>query len=251
MATLTESTPINLAKMSHPKPVEPLKHLNLDAINTCVGTTMTGKEFNTLVLPLTQQLYKLLNADLVQLGFQYKVGLNTLIEPFNGTGTCSAGGLYTTGSQTVHRWIVNLKTKTVYPLIARAYIPDTAQVYIESNSKFKSDALILEEPIYIEDYIVNVDAQHNYYVWKQYVDHLGADGRDRINRKIGTLDSLLKLENPDVVDWYNYSHLEYMGISRVPADVQAIIEDWRQVNQTKQCTITEYCVERDIKLATR
>ena len=59
---------------------------------------------NNSNLNTKQTYYKITNQEENHNGFQYQDGLNVLIEPFNMTGSCVAGGLYFTTKEHIHKF---------------------------------------------------------------------------------------------------------------------------------------------------
>lgn len=114
---------------------------------TDLGRVLSGAEFNARVLPRVGKLYKLLFADFTHRKFPYRIGLNQLLEPFNPSGRCCAGGLYFTHLNAIHHWMAarqqDKSLLELLPLIAEVSIRDTARVYYESYSQFKCDELLL------------------------------------------------------------------------------------------------------------
>lgn len=97
------------------------------------------------------KLFKILNADGIHHGYQYKEGLNELIdETFNPSGDCESGGLYVTDRPEF--WI-EMGTK-----IAPVTLPPDAMVWTGSQYKFKVNKLILgrAKPIQYETYLAAV-----------------------------------------------------------------------------------------------
>jgi len=107
-------------------------------------TEIAGIEFNKTYKDNTK-FYKFLKNDLTHYGFQYKLGLNIDVFPFNPTNECSQRGLYFCAESKCH-----LFWKRYGTLLAFIEIPNDARVYIEQD-KFKSDKIIIKEIIKFED----------------------------------------------------------------------------------------------------
>lgn len=97
----------------------------------------TGKEFTSIYGTI---FYTVLSDDLCHNGFRYKLGLNTDINKFNPSGSCTQGGLYFTNIQNL------LKFMSYGSKIGIVTVPDDAKVYVE-NDKFKADKIILTKLI--------------------------------------------------------------------------------------------------------
>lgn len=100
---------------------------------------LTGKEFNKLT---TGSIHlKVLNEDLCQRGFQYKLGENVMddISLFNGD-ICS-DGLHFTNTSYV-KYFLDFGSR-----VHKVRIPDDAEVYC-FNSKCKSTKLTIEKELY-------------------------------------------------------------------------------------------------------
>lgn len=92
---------------------------------------LSGKDVQHL------KLYKILNETWIHKGFQYKEGLNVLIEQFSPHGQCNGGGLYVS-------WLPE-KYIDYGQTIADVTLPDDTKVWMETN-KLKVDRLVLSNP---------------------------------------------------------------------------------------------------------
>lgn len=85
---------------------------------------------------------KVLHPTLIQHGFQYKLGINEDVQDFYPEGNCNSGGLYFTLPQYTHMYTF---CGGKYFVIYNISIPDDAYVYLESDTKFKTNVLYLIE----------------------------------------------------------------------------------------------------------
>jgi len=91
--------------------------------------------------------YKILNTNLKQHRFQYKLGLNIDTVKFNPSGSCEEGGLYFTNAENLHKFF------DCGTLIADLEIPEDASVYKDPDGdKWKADKLIVKSICKIEDH---------------------------------------------------------------------------------------------------
>lgn len=104
----------------------------------------SGKEFKELNPGV--KFYKILSEDLKHHGFQYKLGENIDILPFNPTYECTSGGLYFASLDHIFEYLV-FGTK-----IGMIEIPDHALIYIE-NAKYKADQFTLAKIISVSKFI--------------------------------------------------------------------------------------------------
>jgi len=104
---------------------------------------MTGGEFNMLYKDT--KFYKFLNNNLTHHGFQYKLGLNIDVLPFNPSNKCSEGGLYFCEESKCYWYWSQYGHK-----LASVKIPDDAIIHI-GDDKFKVNKLIIESIIYFRD----------------------------------------------------------------------------------------------------
>jgi len=144
--------------------------------NTCAE--ISGLEFNNTCKWYSEiykeiyhqnkniQFYKFLNHNLIHNNFQYKLGLNVDIVPFNPSGMCESGGLYFCEEAMCHHHWRGYDGKKV----AIIEIPDDARVY-EDGNKFKADKLIITEIIDFcdmpDDFWINI--LHKDYKALEYV----------------------------------------------------------------------------------
>jgi hypothetical protein len=97
--------------------------------------------------------YKLLAADLVHHGFQYKEGLNIDPVPFNPRGECEPGGLYYTDLKHLPLWY-----EEKWPMIADVTIPAGASVYAEPcGKKWKADRIELSNIRPLKEFLATLD----------------------------------------------------------------------------------------------
>lgn len=94
------------------------------------------------------KLYKIMHRRMNHYGFQYRIGLNVLVQPFNPDGNCLGGGLYFCKFENVIDWL-HLYNNGI---ICEVYIPKNALV-CEQKNKYKADRIIIENPISIEEFI--------------------------------------------------------------------------------------------------
>jgi len=79
---------------------------------------------------------KFMRRDMTHRGFVYKRGLNTDTVPFNGRGSCKAGGLYFSRFEDFEKW------RDFGPLVAFVRVPHGAAVYEEPcGTKLKASAI--------------------------------------------------------------------------------------------------------------
>lgn len=89
---------------------------------------------------MTLRYYKLLHKSLIHHGFEYKLGLNIDIVPFNPSDNCLGGGLYFFNEYQLLRW--NKYIKDIY-YISEVDLPVDAKIYHEEG-KSKADKIILK-----------------------------------------------------------------------------------------------------------
>jgi hypothetical protein len=92
--------------------------------------------------------YKVMAKNMIHHGYEYKIGLNILIEDFIEDGYCNVGGLYFCDIKDVIGWLYLHEDG----YIAEIKIPDDARVVNQEN-KYKADKLIVENLISIEEFI--------------------------------------------------------------------------------------------------
>ena len=110
--------------------------VDVDAdLNSLCYTEISGSRFNHLFKGI--KFYKFLFNNLVHRGFEYELGLNIDIKPFNPHGKCSEGGMYFCDETACHLFWHEYGQK-----IGTVRIPNDARVYIEKD-KFKTDKLVL------------------------------------------------------------------------------------------------------------
>ena len=102
---------------------------------------LTGKQFNKKYAGV--QFVKLTNKWENHNGFQFKNGLNVDCIPFNIKSECSPGGIYFCRLDNFTKYI-NYGGLLMY-FIRIVNIPDSAQIFEESNGKYKSDKIILSD----------------------------------------------------------------------------------------------------------
>lgn len=184
-----------------------------------LGRVLSGAEFNARVVPQAGKLYKLLFGNLKHRNFQYRLGLNQLVQPFNPTGRCSAGGLYFTHLNAIHYWMVARRRDTsmskLVPFIAEVSIRDTAQVYYESASQFKCDELILLNLRSLDDFVKTCDDPRIIDVYVLY----GRKVSDQLLRLAITVNPnhLSLLSSPSVAETEAYREhcLRNFGVIKV------------------------------------
>ena len=99
----------------------------------------TGKEFNELLKDL--KLRKYLNANMIHHDFEYKIGINKDTQPFNTECNCCPGGLYFSNEVNIDHYIYCGDRKF------EVEIPETAEVYIESEWKAKATEIRLVKEV--------------------------------------------------------------------------------------------------------
>ena len=99
---------------------------------------LTGKEFNKKYSGI--QFVKLTNQEELHNGYQFKDGLNVDNIPFNTKYECSPGGIYFCRFDNFTKYL-NYGKEMYY--MRYIIIPDDAQVFEESNGKYKTDKLFL------------------------------------------------------------------------------------------------------------
>jgi len=121
--------------------------------------TMTGAEFNEAYGKY--EMIKILRRDLTHKGYTYEPNkLNKLRCAFNPDADCKPGGLYFCKSKHVFTHIeIALRPNSLtdlnnYPLVAKVEIPDDAIISVGAH-KFKTNKLILGQPINIDTYITD------------------------------------------------------------------------------------------------
>lgn len=107
-----------------------------------------GKKFKELNPGV--QFYKILSEDMIHHGFQYKLGKNVDILPFNPSGYCEPGGLYFTTFEHVFKYL-SFGTK-----IGIIEIPDHAFVYVE-DEQYKTDQFNITRIVSILSFINQSD----------------------------------------------------------------------------------------------
>ena len=84
--------------------------------------------------------YKILNKDLCHNGFQYKLGLNEDILPFNPSGSCRSGGLYFTDLDNVVKFL------SYGCYIAEVSLPDGEEIYKDpEGNKYKARRITIDK----------------------------------------------------------------------------------------------------------
>jgi hypothetical protein len=116
--------------------------------------SLTYTEFITKVGK--QQFQKCLNNELKHFDFQYKIGLNEDMIPFNPTGSCKSGGLYFTTTKYINKFLE-------YGLnIAILELCEDAEFYIEPNGiKFKTNKFIIKEILPQTDILYKMAVKQN------------------------------------------------------------------------------------------
>ena len=87
-----------------------------------------------------EQYVKLTNPDGINMGFQYKIGLNEDRYELNRNQECAVGGLYFCQFKDVGKWIGNYH----YALIWKVEIPEREEV-IKYKNKLKAKRIMLSE----------------------------------------------------------------------------------------------------------
>ena len=105
-----------------------------------VGTIIKGSALRG------KQLIKILSNSLRQYNFQYKIGKNTDILPFNPRGMCLAGGLYFTTIDNIFEFLL-FGNKIAY-----VEVDDDEDIYVVKN-EFKARTLTITK---IEETFDNV-----------------------------------------------------------------------------------------------
>jgi len=120
----------------------------------------SGNLFNTY--HKGTKFYKFLNDDLKHYDFEYKLGLNVDILPFNPIDECSGGGLYFCEESNCHIFWKDYGKK-----LALIEIPDDARVYVERD-KFKADKIIIKDITNFDDvpdsFWINILSKNGYAV---------------------------------------------------------------------------------------
>ena len=109
-------------------------------------------------------MFKVLNSNFNQRGYQYKLGLNKLDKPFEKEGSCVAGGLYYTNLENISRFFEGYGN-----IVCQVTIPEDAEYVQDSNEdiiKFRASELILSNPLSIPDFIMKYDIDAMDYVSK-------------------------------------------------------------------------------------
>ena len=128
----------------------------------------------------TQQMFKVLNSNFNQRGYQYKLGLNKLDKPFEKTGSCVAGGLYYTNLEYIHLFFEEYGN-----IVCQVTIPEDAE-YVQDACKnvikFRANELILSNPLSIPDFIMKYDIDAMDYASRhghlQVVEYLHSINKD-------------------------------------------------------------------------
>jgi hypothetical protein len=102
--------------------------------------------------------YKVMNLTMMNYDFQYKLGLNILIEKFNPHGNCTNGGFYFCDLEYVCRWMSLYE----YGLICEAHIPSSASVVNFSN-KYKTNKIIIDKPLSYNAFITKHKLEFKIY----------------------------------------------------------------------------------------
>jgi hypothetical protein len=187
---------------------------------------LTGAEFNALMAKTGTKLCKVLNHDLIHYNYKYVPGILNILHrfrhKFNPDPNCKPGGLYFCAESEILRWI-DLVDR---PLIAYIRIPDNAQISIGEH-KFKTDMLILGEPITLEAFC-STDAVKNLSI--DFINDPGWDYRCEWR----TVKKVYELV-PDKFDPKRKAKLLYSAIRNSDAgfldalvqkgDVQKMLED--------------------------
>ena len=119
------------------------------------GKCYSGKEFNELI-GKKENLVKVLNRNLKHNGYIYVPDSLNILGPderFMPSVNCDPGGLYF-GSDKYISDFVTMVQEVRKPLIAKVRIPNDATVCV-GISKYKTNALYLEKPMEINDYITD------------------------------------------------------------------------------------------------
>ncbi len=106
-------------------------------------TQLIGEDLNKL--NNNQKFYKIINESKTHFGFQYEIGLNCDVKPFNPTKTCCAGGLYFTTEEFIHEFC------RYGIFISEITIPDDALCCIENNHKIKSNKIVVKDFVLISE----------------------------------------------------------------------------------------------------
>jgi hypothetical protein len=121
---------------------------------------MTGEKFKEKY-PNYKPM-KILNTKMKHYGYQYKIGINIDILPFNPTGENSAGGLYFTNEENIHRFIDYGEN------VAYINILNNSLIYLESDRKYKADRFEITKIISLEEYINNSSDEIKLNIIKYY-----------------------------------------------------------------------------------
>ena len=106
-------------------------------------------------------IYKVLTADMNHNGYQYKLGLNALDEPFNPAGR--KGGFYCCELHDVPSWLLykdNLET-----VCEITFHHDSQIIY--QHKQFKTDKFYIANPMPIHDFLIKHD------MWLQTIQTIG------------------------------------------------------------------------------
>lgn len=119
------------------------------------------------------KFYRLTNKKECHRGYQYKDGLNELIEPWVPSGKYNGGGLYFFDeTQLIKYEALLVDSKDLY-WIREVTFPDDAMIYFYDEHKYKCNKLILGErrKFYISDYVKIT--RDNYFIVNKI--HLKSD----------------------------------------------------------------------------
>ena len=103
--------------------------------------------------------YKLINNDLCNRSFQFKIGLNVLIEPFNPNHGCVSGGFYFCNLHDLGFWLY------LYPngLIFEVILPEDV-VCVHQYRKYKADKISIGNPMNIIAFIKKHNVAESYII---------------------------------------------------------------------------------------
>lgn len=102
-------------------------------------------------LDFNQVFYKIVNKNMSNRGFQYKIGLNKLLENFNPSDECDRGGLYFSDLDHIFLWTYLYEDDC---WICEVRIPSYAKVYKSKvHPKYKTDYMDVSNPLQISTFI--------------------------------------------------------------------------------------------------
>lgn len=132
----------------------------LSCFKTNIGTSLTCYPlywnfiFSKLLcqeyIPVNRIFYKIMNKNMCNRGFKYKIGLNKLLENFNPSDECQNGGFYYCDLTNIPDWLYLYKDGSV----CKVEIPLFAKTYKSKLlNKYKTDYIILGNPQPIDTFI--------------------------------------------------------------------------------------------------